>query len=110
MDIDLIIMNYYTNDSKFFALFFYSSGKMEAEEWGGDGGMTTDWANEPAPGLGAPGPMAPAAGGVKYQVSDDWANQVPAASDWAAEATAPAPDAAAAAPSTGQWGGSSNWN
>ena len=54
--------------------------------------------------------MAPAAGGVKYQVSDDWANQVPAASDWAAEATAPAPDAAAAAPSTGQWGGSSNWN
>merc|ERR1739844_761855 len=68
-------------------------GKMEAEDWG-DGGMTTDWANEPAPGLGAPGPMAPAAGGVKYQVSDDWANQVPAASDWAAEATAPAPEAA----------------
>ena len=82
---------------------------MEAEEWGGDGGMTTDWANEPAPGLGAPGPMAPAAGGVKYQVSDDWANQVPAASDWAAEATAPAPDAGAA-PAAGQWGGSSNWN
>merc|ERR1712165_368229 len=87
-----------------------SAGKMEAEDWGGDGDMTTDWANEPAPGLRAPGPMAPAAGGVKYQVSDDWANQVPAASDWAAEATAPAPDAAAAAPSTGQWGGSSNWN
>merc|ERR1712158_213901 len=53
---------------------------------------------------------ATASAGVKYQVSDDWANQVPAASDWAAEATAPAPDAAAAAPSTGQWGGSSNWN
>merc|ERR1712179_607840 len=86
-----------------------SAGKMETEEWGGDGGMTTDWANEPAPGLGAPGPMAPAAGGVKYQVSDDWANQVPAASDWAAEATAPAPEAAAA-PAAGQWGGSSNWN
>merc|ERR1711902_292480 len=76
-----------------------SAGKMEAEDWGGDGGMTTDWANEPAPGLGAPGPMAPAAGGVKYQVSDDWANQVPA----------PAPDAGSA-PAGGQWGGSSNWN
>ena len=95
-------------DSRF---FLNSAGKMETEEWGGDGGMTTDWANEPAPGLGAPspGPMAPAAGGVKYQVSDDWANQVPAASDWAAEATAPAPEAAAA-PAAGQWGGSSNWN
>lgn len=87
-----------------------SAGKMETEEWGGDGGMTTDWANEPAPGLGAPGPMAPAPAGVKYQVSDDWANQVPAASDWAAEATAPAQPEAAAAPSAGQWGGSSNWN
>merc|ERR1712080_180304 len=40
------------------------------DTWGGDE-MTTDWANEPAPGLGAPGPLgAPA--GVKYQVTDDW--------------------------------------
>merc|ERR1711874_670028 len=73
-----------------------SAAPKVEDSWGGDE-MTTDWANEPAPGLGAPGPLAPAAGGVKYQVSDDWANQVPAASDWAAEATAPAPDAAAAA-------------
>ena len=48
--------------------------------------MTTDWANEPAPGLGAPGAAASgpgiAAPGVKYQVSDDWANQVPARYDF----------------------------
>merc|ERR1711981_1202267 len=66
--------------------------KIEEASWGGEE-MTTDWANEPAPGL-------------KYQVSDDWANQVPASSDWAAEA-APAPTADQTA---GQWGGSSNWN
>jgi small subunit ribosomal protein SAe len=84
--------------------------KIEEASWGGEE-MTTDWANEPAPGLGAPG-AAPSSGpgiaapGVKYQVSDDWANQVPASSDWAAEA-APAPTADQTA---GQWGGSSNWN
>jgi small subunit ribosomal protein SAe len=92
------------------------SGVSKVEEtWGGED-MTTDWANEPAPGgpaLGAPGHPAPVvAGGAKYQVSDDWANQVPASSDWAADAPAPVADQAAAqAPQApGQWGGSSNWN
>lgn len=77
-----------------------AAGKIEAEQWGGDD-LNTDWTNEPQPGL-APGGIQ--AAGVKYQVSDDWANQVPATSDWAAEA--PAPDQTA-----GQWGGgSTNWN
>ena len=46
-----------------------------AESWGEE--MTTDWSNEPAPGLGAPG--APSAAAVApaatpaYKVSDDWA-------------------------------------
>ena len=72
------------------------------ESWGGEE-MTTDWANEPAPGLGAPG-MAPAP--VKYpQVTDDWASQVPQSSDWAADAPAAAPE-----PAANQWGGSANWN
>jgi len=75
-------------------------GKVE-ESWGGDE-MTTDWANEPAPGLGAPG-MAPKP--VAYPpVTDDWANQVPQTSDWAADAPVPAE------PAANQWGGSANWN
>jgi len=94
-------------------------GKVEETTWGGEE-MTTDWANEPAPGLGAPALPAPAGvgggvdGGVSFKVSDDWANQtavaapaVPATSDWAAEA--PAAPGAPADPSN-QWGGSSNWN
>jgi len=71
------------------------------ESWGGEE-MTTDWANEPAPGLGAPG-MAPAPVQFTPKVSDDWANQVPQTSDWAA-------DAPAAEPAANQWGGSANWN
>lgn len=61
--------------------------------------MTTDWANEPAPG----GIPAAAAGGVKYQVNDDWSSNVKS-SDWAEDTPAPT-----GAP-TEQWGGSSNWN
>ena len=80
-------------------------GKVE-ESWGGDE-MTTDWANEPAPGLGAPG-MAPKPVAYPPPVTDDWASQVPQTSDWAADA--PAPAAEAAAPAANQWGGSSNWN
>merc|ERR1711874_536442 len=39
-------------------------GKVEETTWGGEE-MTTDWANEPAPGLGAPVPAAaPGDGGV----------------------------------------------
>jgi len=71
----------------------------KTETWGGEE-MTTDWANVPAPGLGAaPAPMVQ--GGFK--VADDWSNQAPAASnDWAAEAPAPAEN---------QWGGgSTNWS
>merc|ERR1712223_187972 len=81
-------------------------GKVEDSTWGGEE-MTTDWANEPAPGVGAPVPAAADAGGFK--VSDDWANQTAAApaavqsSDWAAEAPA-------AVDPSNQWGGSSNWN
>merc|ERR1711981_106859 len=86
-------------------------GKVEETTWGGEE-MPTDWANEPAPGLGAPVPAAaPGDGGVTFQVSDDWANQtaaatpaVPQTSDWAAEAPA------APADPSNQWGGSSNWN
>jgi small subunit ribosomal protein SAe len=89
------------------------SGVSKVEEtWGGGEDMTTDWANEPAPG--APGHAAPptAAAGTKYQVSDDWATQVPASSDWAADAPAPVAEQPQApqAPQAGQWGGSSNWN
>merc|ERR1712033_98911 len=51
-------------------------GKVEETTWGGEE-MTTDWANEPAPGLGAPGPLSTAGPGVKYQVTDDWANPAP---------------------------------
>merc|ERR1712001_184868 len=88
-------------------------GKVEDQTWGGEE-MTTDWANEPAPGLGAPVPAA-APETASFQVSDDWANQTPApaapsadfaSSDWAAEA----PAAAAPADPSNQWGGSSNWN
>merc|ERR1712223_1505940 len=81
-------------------------GKVEDSAWGGEE-MTTDWANEPAPGVGAPVPAAADAGGFK--VSDDWANQTAAApaavqsNDWAAEAPA-------AVDPSNQWGGSSNWN
>merc|ERR1712166_324376 len=91
-------------------------GKVDEQTWGGEE-MTTDWANEPAPGLGAPAaglgapaPPAPAAEGAGFTVSDDWAKQTaapaaPVVSDWAAEA----PAAPGADPSN-QWGGSSNWN
>merc|ERR1711863_161243 len=72
-------------------------GKVDEQTWGGEE-MTTDWANEPAPGLGAPAPAAAAAPGDAggFSVSDDWANQtaatpaVPQTSDWAAEAPAAA--------------------
>merc|ERR1712129_463713 len=81
-------------------------GNVDDQTWGGEE-MTTDWANEPAPGLAAP------AEGAGFTVSDDWAKQTaapaaPVVSDWAAEAPA-APGAPAADPSN-QWGGSSNWN
>merc|ERR1719275_134662 len=58
--------------------------------------MTTDWANEPAPGLAAPsaGMAAAPAEGAGFTVSDDWAKQT----------------AAPAADPSNQWGGSSNWN
>ena len=69
----------------------------EPENWGED--MTTDWANEPAPGNV---PVA-AAAGVKYQVTDDWSSSAKA-TDWAEDTPAPA------APAGEQWGGSSNWN
>jgi len=88
-------------------------GKVDDQTWGGEE-MTTDWANEPAPGLAAPNAMAAApAEGAGFAVSDDWAKQTsapaaPVVSDWAAEAPA-APGAPAADP-TNQWGGSSNWN
>merc|ERR1712025_1452452 len=87
-------------------------GKVDDQTWGGEE-MTTDWANEPAPGI-APNAMAAApAEGAGFTVSDDWAKQTsapaaPVVSDWAAEAPA-APGAPAADPSN-QWGGSSNWN
>jgi small subunit ribosomal protein SAe len=89
-------------------------GKVDDQTWGGEE-MTTDWANEPAPGLAAPaaGLAAAPAEGAGFTVSDDWAKQTaapaaPVVSDWAAEAPA-APGAPAADPSN-QWGGSSNWN
>jgi small subunit ribosomal protein SAe len=91
-------------------------GKVDDQTWGGEE-MTTDWANEPAPGLAAPAAglaAAPAEGGAGFTVSDDWAKQTaapaaPVVSDWAAEAPA-APGAPAAADPSNQWGGSSNWN
>merc|ERR1712242_612257 len=89
-------------------------GKVDDQTWGGEE-MTTDWTNEPAPGLAAPsaGMAAAPAEGAGFTVSDDWAKQTaapaaPVVSDWAAEAPA-APGAPAADPSN-QWGGSSNWN
>ena len=86
-------------------------GKVDDQTWGGEE-MTTDWANEPAPGLGASTLAAPGEG-AGFTVSDDWAKQTaapaaPVVSDWAAEAPA-TPGAPAADPSN-QWGGSSNWN
>merc|ERR1712109_53943 len=83
-------------------------GKADDQTWGGEE-MTTDWANEPAPGLGASVAAAPVDAGATFTVSDDWANQTPApavpqTSDWAAEAPA------APADPSNQWGGSSNWN
>merc|ERR1712154_530731 len=80
-------------------------GKADDQTWGGEE-MTTDWANEPAPGLGAPVAAAPVDAGATFTVSDDWANQTPApavpqTSDWAAEAPA------APADPSNQWGGSS---
>ena len=81
--------------------------------------MTTDWANEPAPGtMGGAAPAAaaapaPAAG---YTVQDDWTGGSGAAqqSDWAAESAPAAPaasgQAAPAGDQTAQWGGSTNWN
>jgi len=81
---------------------------VDEQTWGGEE-MTTDWANEPAPGLGAPAPPAPAAEGAGFTVSDDWAKQsapapaAPQVTDWAAEAPT-------AADPSNQWGGSSNWN
>jgi len=84
-------------------------GKVEDSTWGGEE-MTTDWANEPAPGVGAPVPAAAPGDAGGFNVSDDWANQtaaapaaVPQSSDWAAEAPA-------AVDPSNQWGGSSNWN
>jgi len=77
------------------------------DDWGE---QVTDWANEPAPGMGAgaPGAVAPAAANVpKFQVNDDWSStpqQVQPTTDWAAESTGQMAAGAA------QWGGSSNWN
>lgn len=69
------------------------AAKVE-EAWGGEE-MTTDWSNEPAPGLGAPALVQT----TKFQVSEDWSNQVPQTNDWAADAP------------TEQWGGgANNWN
>merc|ERR1712008_255832 len=46
-------------------------GKVDDQTWGGEE-MTTDWANEPAPGIAAP------AEGAGFTVSDDWAKQTAA--------------------------------
>merc|ERR1712020_530111 len=77
----------------------------EDTDWGTQ--EVTDWANEPAPGMGAGAPGVAAAAAPKYQVNDDWsAQQAPVqASDWAAESTGQPQMGAGAA----QWGGSSNW-
>merc|ERR1719362_1567679 len=54
-------------------------GKVDDQTWGGEE-MTTDWANEPAPGLAAPsaGMAAAPAEGAGFTVSDDWAKQTAA--------------------------------
>jgi small subunit ribosomal protein SAe len=73
------------------------------DDWGD--GQVTDWANEPAPGMGG-APVAPAAASVpKYQVNEDWSSNQVQPTDWAAESTGQMQQGAAA-----QWGGSSNWN
>jgi small subunit ribosomal protein SAe len=73
----------------------------ETENWGDD--MTTDWANEPAPGslpvAAATAAAAVASTGVKYQVTEDWSTNVKS-TDWAEDS----------APAGEQWGGSGNWN
>jgi small subunit ribosomal protein SAe len=89
-----------------------SQAPKQDEDWGT--GEVTDWANEPAPGMGpgAPGPV-PAGNVPKYQVNEDWSASAAAAtapppvvqsSDWAAETAGPM------GAGTAQWGGSSNWN
>merc|ERR1711883_45371 len=85
-----------------------SQAPKQDEDWGA--GEVTDWANEPAPGMGPDAPGAVPAGNVpKYQVNDDWsaasaaAPQVQQPSDWAAESTGQM------GAGTAQWGGSSNW-
>ena len=73
------------------------------DDWGD--GQVTDWANEPAPGMGG-APVAPAAASVpKYQVNEDWSSNQVQPTDWAAESAGQMQQGAAA-----QWGGSSNWN
>jgi small subunit ribosomal protein SAe len=73
------------------------------DDWGE--GQVTDWANEPAPGMGG-APVAPAAASVpKYQVNEDWSSNQVQSTDWAAESAGQMQQGAAA-----QWGGSSNWN
>jgi len=73
------------------------------DDWGD--GQVTDWANEPAPGMGG-APVAPAAAAVpKYQVNEDWSSNQVQSTDWAAESAGQMQQGAAA-----QWGGSSNWN
>merc|ERR1719205_44517 len=86
-----------------------SQAPKQDEDWGA--GEVTDWANEPAPGMGpgAPGPV-PAGNVPKYQVNEDWSASAAAPppvvqpSDWAAESTGQM------GAGTAQWGGSSNWN
>jgi hypothetical protein len=46
---------------------------------------------------------------AKYIANDDWANQVPQSSDWAAE-SAPVASVPQPADQANQWGGSTNWN
>jgi small subunit ribosomal protein SAe len=76
------------------------------DDWGE--GQVTDWANEPAPGMGG-APVAPAAASVpKYQVNEDWSSNQVQSTDWAAESAGQMQQAAAAP--AAQWGGSSNWN
>lgn len=77
------------------------------DDWGE--GQVTDWANEPAPGMGG-APVAPAAASVpKYQVNEDWSSNQVQSTDWAAESAGQMQQPQAAAPAA-QWGGSSNWN
>jgi small subunit ribosomal protein SAe len=75
------------------------------DDWGE--GQVTDWANEPAPGMGG-APVAPAAASVpKYQVNEDWSSNQVQSTDWAAESAGQMQQGANPA---AQWGGSSNWN